>query len=347
MPTVVSTSTARPALHAQPGDLYETVFSLPVGGNHTIQYFQWPGWIAGPSAIAVLPDNRFVIADQALDRLLYYAPDGRLLKIIKLEFIGINSVSDLRLKGNEMFLLETGYKNYQVHRFTLDGELIVSEKFPHDFPIGERVGDWDATLENALMGIAVDCEGSIILEVAGSMLFHLLDVQIQSSLEKVAEGHFCNGKRYWISTPALWQPPEINAGDAIYQTRLTMGGGGLRFLDVFPDGSFYAIRDDVVYFQVIKVDQTVHYVGADGVVQGVARIPLSEYRYPVERNVAIGPNGEVFALVPRRESLDIVRLNFYKELESLIPDAVAPNLTLLPTNSPGDPMITPVFAPDP
>jgi hypothetical protein len=346
-PPAAPTSTACLAIHEQPGKPYETLFSLPVGGNNTIQYFMWPGWIAGPSAIAVLPDGRFVIADQALDRLLYYTPDGRLLKIIKLEFIGIGPVKDLRAKGNDLYLLETGYEKYRVHRLTLDGEVISSDVIPHRFPIGGKVGEQDMTLENALMGIAVDCEGNIILEVEGSMLFHLSDVQTQSIPDKVTDSYFCNSKRYWISTPGLWQPSEISVGDATYQTHLTMGGGGIRFLDVFPDDSFYAIRDDMVYFQVIKVDQTVHYVGADGVVQGMARVPLSEHRYPVERNVAIGPNGEVFALVPRPNSLDIVWLNFYKELEPLLPDAVSPNLTLVAANPPVTGTITPVAIPGP
>ena len=35
-----------------------------------------------------------------------------------------------------------------------------------------------------------------------------------------------------------------------------------------------------------------------------------------------------FALLPRPDSLDIVRLNFYKELEPLIPEALAPQITL-------------------
>ena len=128
--------------------------------------------------------------------------------------------------------------------------------------------------------------------------------------------------------PLPGQTPNILAGDMTYETQLTTGLGGFRLLQVFDDGSFYVVRDDVVDFQVIKVDLTVHYVDADGVVQGAARIPLSEFYYYIMRSTAIASNGEVYALLPRPDSLDIIRLNFYKELEPLIPGAVIPQITV-------------------
>ena len=97
-------------------------------------------------------------------------------------------------------------------------------------------------------------------------------------------------------------------------------------MEVFQDGSIYADRDDVVNFSVIQVDQTVHYIGPNGDVKGSARVPLSEFRYPPDRNKAIGPDGEVYVLLPRPDSIDIVRLKFYTQLEPLKPGAEIPHI---------------------
>lgn len=93
-----------------------------------------------------------------------------------------------------------------------------------------------------------------------------------------------------------------------------------------PDGTLYLIRDDVVTQPAITVDETVHYVGTDGVIQGVARVPISEFYYPIMRNAAVNKKGEVFVLLPNEDSLSIVRLNYYQELESLKPGAEPPKI---------------------
>jgi hypothetical protein len=120
----------------------------------------------------------------------------------------------------------------------------------------------------------------------------------------------------------------VSAGEKLYQTQTTYGNGGLFFLNINHNGSFYLVRDDVVTPSIITVDQTIHYIDENGVVQGVARVPLSEFYYPITRNTAVSPNGEVFALLPRPDSLDIIRLNFYQELEPLIPGAVVPQIII-------------------
>ncbi|MGD0613007.1 MAG: hypothetical protein ABSB41_16035 [Anaerolineales bacterium] len=94
------------------------------------------------------------------------------------------------------------------------------------------------------------------------------------------------------------------------------------------DGSFYAIREDVVSESVVQVDQTVHSISVGGMQQGIARVPIAEYYYYVMRNLAVGPDGCVYALLPQPDSVHIIRLNFFKSLNPLIPDAIAPLVTL-------------------
>ena len=162
----------------------------------------------------------------------------------------------------------------------------------------------------------------------GYKLDRLEDVQNQSSPDNIPNGYICNGKLYQV-IEAVKPLSKFKAGDVTYVTQLTTGLGGLIILGVYPSGGFYLIRDDVVNSQVIQVDKTVHFIGSDGIVQGMARVPLSEFYYPVGRGMAIDPKGEVFVMLPRPASIDIIRLNFYTNLEPLIPGAAVPQIAIV------------------
>jgi hypothetical protein len=335
-PTVNISPSIRPIIQQQPGDLYETVFSLSVNGESVIRYQELPGTIFGPIAIAILPGDTFVIADYTTNdnRLLYYDQGGHLLKTIELDPLGIVYVADMRIRGRELFLLEiTNEGRYRVHHLSLEGALIASDEIPKRFPSSS--GNPLATGE---VSISIDCDMNVLMEVEGGYrIYRFSDVLNNPNPSQIPNGFPCNGKLYRV-IEAVRPFSRIKAGDLTYETRLTNGYGGLTFLDVFKDGSFYVVRNDVVNEQVIQVDQTVHYIGENGAVHGVARVPLSEFYYPIRRNVAINSKGQVFALLPRPDSLDVIRLNFYEELPPLIPGAANPEITAstnpLPHDSP-------------
>jgi hypothetical protein len=153
-------------------------------------------------------------------------------------------------------------------------------------------------------------------------------VQKQIPYDQITQGISCNGQLYSVNNPGPGQTPRILAGYTTYETQLTKGFGGLRLLEVSEDGSFYAGRNDVLIDPNVKVDLTVHYFDDVGIVQGVARVPLSEFYYYIMRSTAVAPSGDVYTLLPRHDSLDIIRLNFYRELEPFIPGAVIPQITV-------------------
>lgn len=323
--TMESSFAKQPIIHDQQGNIYETILSIPIGEGSMIQYKKRPDSYEGPNALAVLPDRSFMLADPVGERLIHVSADGRIVDTIELAPLGIGFVLDMRGKDDKIYLLEYGYKKFRVHELALDGALINTEEIPYDFPVGQ---DRD-NLEVLLTGIAIDCNDDIILELAGgSILLPLIDVQKQTPYDQITKGISCNGQLFSVYNPLPRQTPLILAGDRTYETELTTGLGGFNLLQVYDDGSFYTVRDDVVSGPAIKVDLTVHYVDAEGVVQGAARIPRSEFYYYIMRSTAIAPNGEVFALLPKPDSLDIIRLNFYKELEPLIPEAVIPKITV-------------------
>jgi hypothetical protein len=164
------------------------------------------------------------------------------------------------------------------------------------------------------------------LEIQGGARLYQLGEQ--SGSEPIRVGYLFYGRNYELNKPVIGETAVIKVDDIRLETRLSKGFGGFTFLQAFPDGSFYILRDDVVNDQVIQVDQTVHYISANGVQQGVARVPLAEYYYPVMRNLAVGPRGDVFALLPRPGSVHIIRLNFYKSIEPLIPGSVQPSVMI-------------------
>lgn len=329
-PSITPHSTIEPSINNNPGDLYETVFSILVGQGGLIQYRggNIPDMeITGPNAIAVLPDDSFLIADLIANRLLHIAKTGVLLNIIALHDLGIVNVTDMRVSGNEIYLLEVSLEfsppRYRVNRISLDGTLLAYYDIPNGFHI-----------ENGLTGIAIDCEGDINLEMnGGGYVYRLRNIQNKSKPADLTNGLFCNDKWYRVNNPGPQKSPNIIAGEIEYKTQFTTGFGSLSVLGVFQDGSLYIKREDVVSDKVIKVDQTVHFISGDLTTQGVARVPLSEYYYPIMRNVAINPRGEVYALLPRQNSLDIIHLNFYKNIAPLLTGAVVPQINVSTSES--------------
>jgi len=326
LPTPISAPPPSITAHDYPGPFYEQVFSIPVGEKGvSYQGLDQPGMqITGPNALAALSDGSFVIADLPGNRLLHYSHSGERLGAIDLGALDILNVSDLVTDSRDLYVLEISLKDaperYRVHRLSLDGKLIAS----YDIPAGLH-------LENGLSGIAVDGENRLLLEVEGGGRVYPLTGP-DGGYRPVSRGgyRYC-GWQYLVEYPGAWAIPRLYADGVAVETRLTQKQGGLRFLVAWSDCSFYMVREDVVGDQpAIRVDQTVHYLSAAGQQVAVARYPLDESLFTVARNLAVGPDGAIYALLPHRETLDVVRLVFYKTLPPLVPGAAAPLVVSVP-----------------
>ena len=312
--------------------MYEQLFSIPVGEGGV--RYRGLGMdemeITGPTALAALPDGRLIIADLVDLRLLYYMPDGELEKAIDLEPMDIMNVSDLQFTADWLFITEVSFDisppRYRVNRISLEGDLKAYYDIPEDYRLADN-----------LPGMIVDGEGRLLLdtemmgashEFEGLMSGNIIQlVDSQGSWDPIGiDGieYFGRVFRHYPTTIAE-QLAAVIAEDLRVETELTLGFGSLRLLGVLPDGRFFLIREDMVSDSpVIEVDQTVHFISADGVQLGVARYPLTERLYYVERAITVGPDGAVYALLPRRNSLDVVRLNLYTNLEALVSGAAEP-----------------------
>jgi len=311
---------AAPVVTGGLGPLYDLVFSIPVGQDG-VQYrgLDVPDMeITGPNNLAVLPDGAFVIADLIGNRLLWYSPAGELLREVDLYALDMLNVSHLRAAGEGLILLEVSFRvapeRYRVHRLSATGDLLAS----YDLPEGLH-------LEDGLSGIGAGCGGEILVELqGGAQVYQLVESERTYSFRYSPEGYPCDGRFYQM----LLGPLAV-LGEARVETTFTFGFGGLSPLQASPDGSSYVIRDDVVSDPVIVVDRTVHFMDARGRQLGVAREPIDERLYYVSGDLAVGPDGAVYHLIPRRERLDVVRLNFYEALEPFLPGARPPVIITL------------------
>jgi len=336
LPVPTSESPSQPQLSSTPSSpppivienysdiLYETVFTIPVGeAGVAYRGVDMPGMeITGPDALAILSDMSVVVADLIGNRLLSYDSKGKLLEAVDLYSQEIVNIWDLRTFKDELILLEISLnispERYRVNRLSANGRLIAA----YDIPRGYH-------LQDGLTGIAVDCEGQILLEMkSGYKYYRLVDSAGNLNFSDTNNDYLCSGKSYRVVGSDIGKPAKLAAGNVELETQFTVGLGGLRLLGVLADGSVYVVREDVVAKQpMITVDQTVHYMSADGLQLGVARVPIAEAYYYVMRNLAVGPDGYVYALLPRPDAVHIVRLKLFRSIAPLVPNAVAPLVT--------------------
>ena len=296
-----------PPVHTGEGPLYEVVFSIPVGPGgveyHGLDVMEIE--TTGPNALAILGDGSFVVSDSERNRLLIYSSKGQRTATLDLSVHGILYPSGTWAAGDRILLLETSYF-MRAYWLSQTGELLSSYDLPESFLPG--------------LQILPGCDGEIILKYPED-LYQLVNADGQEDFHLLPEGLRCGGQSFRALGSTAW------LGHALLQTSLTTGMGGLALLQARPDGSVYLTRDDVIETQVIRVDRTVHLIDRYGHQLGVAREPLAEQLFYVPAGLTVGPDGQVYDLIPRRQELDIVRLNFYLAMQPLRPQAKPPSLT--------------------
>jgi hypothetical protein len=302
------------------GPDYELVFSLAVGEDG-VQY-RGEGipdaLVEGPSALGVFSDGTFAIADQACQCLLRFSQTGELLNRVGLQSLNIHLLSDMTTAGEDFLVLEAGFgpmpEIYRVYRVSPRGEL--SDTF--DLP------GW-ARHETGLSGISSWPSGEILLEMeGGSRSYLLLDANGRMAAEQEMSRY---GPGPTAERELSWKDTQTGSNLSA-STDFTFGIGGLRLLSLNPDRSIHVLRTDLVDETVIQVDQTVHWISEKGDLLGMARYPQNESYYFIENSLDTGPDGNVYALIPRPERVDVVRLIFYVDLEPLLPGAVIPDLNV-------------------
>ena len=307
-PTGIPTPVVSILIHDKPGPLYEKVFDVPVG-EHGITYegIDVPErQRTGPQAFVVASDGSFYIADTMGGRVLHYSSTGDRLGIIN-PCDWVVGIGDLAVIDSDVVVLDIAANPVpRVLRCSPDGKVVAS----YDLPVGLR-------LENGLTGIAVGDNGEVLIELEfGASLYQLTDTSGLYAPRRL-EGLVQRGRLYKVVSPYLI------AGDAKIEFKFSSGYGGLYFLGTHADGSFYVVQEDVLNWNPVEVDQTVHYFSTEGRRLGMARAPLAEQFIYMTHGLAVGPDGVVYAMITRRDHVEIVSLNFFGHLEPLVPSSTA------------------------
>ncbi len=293
-------------------DNNQVVFSIPVGDNgiHYEGADNADMLIWGPPAFTVAPDGTFWIADTPSDHLLRFKSDGLLLDKIPIGDFVIGA-GDLEVTTEIIWVLDVASIPPKVVQLKQDGEMVSIQELPK--------GLW---MENGLSGIAIGADGSLLIELLGGQIVtQFMSPTGTIELEDLG-GYEFQGKVY-STHPANMRAKDasegyILAGDNRIEVAVANDLGGLSVLHINSDGSFVVQVVELVLNKSFQVDQKVYRYDDSGKLTGMARVPLASQYTSVSHGVAIGPDGEVYAMVTQPDRAEIQRLSFDTELEPIL-----------------------------
>lgn len=298
---------------AQNANLYEVVFSIPVGDNgvHYEGYNTPEALTWGPAALTVSTEGDIWIADTAGNGLLRYSPKGEFLGKIDLSGLAVGA-TDLIVNKDIVLVLDQASQPPKVLRMDVKGNILGS----FDLPKG-------LYLEDGLTGIAQGDNGELLIEREfGASITQFLDNKGVPTKNIATNGFIHYGKQYtaYISGLDSVNPKhgEIDIAGKKIEVDTANELGGLQILGFGSIGDVFVIVEELALSPALKVDQTIRHYDAEGNSLGTARMPIEKQYTYVAQDFAIGPDGHLYALVTHPDRVDIVRLNFYQELSPIL-----------------------------
>jgi hypothetical protein len=300
-------------VQAQNENSYEVMFSIPIGDNGVhyegVDIPEALTW--GPAALTVSTEGDIWIADTAGNGLLRYSPKGEFLGKIDLSGLAVGT-TDLIVNKDIVLVLDQASQPPKVLRMDMKGNILGS----FDLPKG-------LYLEDGLTGIAQGNNGDLLIEREfGASVTQFLDNKGVPTKNVATDGFIQNGKLYsaHISGLASANPKhgEIDIAGKKIGVDTTNELGGLQILGFGSIGDVYVIVEELAQSPALQVDQTIRHYDAEGNLLGTARMPIDEQYTYVAQDFAIGPDGNLYALVTRPDRVDIVRLNFYQKLDPIL-----------------------------
>lgn len=290
----------------------ETVlFSLPVG--EVISYAgegpEQSTW--GPAGIAVSDDGTLWIADGAGHRVLGFDTSGEVVQEIDLdlEVVGVNAIAVV-----DDMLIVLDYAAQTPRILVLDQGT--------GAPVGELTLPDTVRLDTGLSGVAVLADATIVAELqGGTRLVPVARIDPASAeLTAVEDGAVTHTYRTQAG------PVRLTGGASalIDGTRVALStantAGTVRFVGATPE-VVYLTFDEMSQCAdgTVLVDTTVRAYDVAGTELGAARIPLAELAARPNQPVALSPDGELVALVPGEETIDVVSLALTDELPTILP----------------------------
>jgi hypothetical protein len=291
----------------------KTVLRIPVS-EKTVQYanegleemLQW-----GPAGFTVAADGTFWLADTVGSRLVQFGRSGNQLKVIDLSDKA-RGITAVKVVGKDVFALEVASREPAILHAKVDGSFVGRTALPLRFPL-------------EMTGLDADENGQLLIRRAGNSEYwsaaQLAGGDV-STLDNGIRPFSSQGRTFTSQASTQQVGPDSGRGYVAFGDRriaieVDNFLGGLRVLGALPNGSFYVVLEEVIISPQIQVDRTVRHYSASGELLGMARVPLDRYT-AIENDLAIGPDGAVYAMVTRPDTVDIIQLSFSNWLKPVL-----------------------------
>jgi len=287
---------------------YEVVASIPTGdfGIHYRNVGVPEAEVTGPASFRVLRDGSFVIADTDEDRIVVIS---RGVVVREIRVPEAQGIADLAITPDgDILALDLAQR--RVHLIQQNKE--TGQKHgPIEVPADADSG--------AVTGITVSSDGQPAFDLNGGS-------RVITSKGNELRKQLRSGAEITVNAPDLNDPNSnasvgsIRSGDQETQIAVSNLLGGVRILGTDRVGNLFVVVTEVSGTDGIQVDETIRKYDANLKLLGIARVPVNERFTFTQRGLDLADDGTVFAMIPRADRLDIVRLYFQRSLTPLLPE---------------------------
>jgi len=291
----------------------EILFSLTIGEDINYAGGGEELLLWGPAAIAVGGDNTVWIADALGHRALGFSMSGKPIHTIDLSD-RVVGIGDMETAGDQLVVLDIAARDPQVVVIDTDTGATV----------GELAIPQEADLSHGLSGIAVQADGSVVAELEGGLTLVTLGVpggaRTVDSYKTPSADIRIDGTGTGI--PGLGEESAVSINHQTVSLPVNNFPGTVQLVGATE--SLVALSVDEITYTgegSILVDQTIRVFDREGQQVGVARLPLADFVVAVAEPVAMSPSGDIIALLPRADRLDVVALPLGVSLDPVLPAA--------------------------
>lgn len=253
----------------------------------------------GPVSLSITDDGNFVVANQVENSAIEIASSGEIIQ--KVTFKNATTIGDAVKVGSEFFALDRNEEEPAILAFsTVTGE---TRKISNASPDAFRFTGWDnGTLNSGDVTRLTKIDGQNVNAPNAENVERGDQLKISPGNPFQTEP---NRFRVWRGGKLL---VEQVTDFPVAETRI-IGSTG--------KGDFFIMVLELVGKTSLIFDQKILRFDSEGKLLGQARIP-QEQIMPLDNDTALSADGNVFVLMPRWESLDILQLNFFEKLEPLV-----------------------------
>jgi hypothetical protein len=252
----------------------------------------------GPAALVVSETGSFVVLDTGGRGVVISEPDG--LTRLSLDWPGIKSLIDISIGPAGLRILDLHGTTLQARVAEVDWDGYLERIV--DLPGGLQ-------LQAGLSGIATGPAGELWVELEGAA--RVAVVPEFGEVKKHAGYPYPSGLYTQLPGEPYAESITYQAGEVQVQIVTDEGSSvGAKLLGTNPDASFVLEVTESSQDEdfVIRVTMTAHWYEQDGTLLAVAPLPLGDQEIYVNKPAALGPDGQIYYLLTRKDDVAILRL---------------------------------------